>query len=102
MKYSVWSHNRKQYDVYEDGRTDGTHAGAPSVVASGKIGVTPEAGTWRLPLTATKIGVSDLPKGRIASRGGIAIGDVDFADPKTLIVAAGIGYVAYLAWRRFR
>ncbi len=100
MIYSVYHHGHRKYDYYQDGRTDGTHAGAPGVLASGKIGVVPEAGAWRLPLTATKIGSGEMPRGRIASRGGVPLLGVSLSDPTTLVIAIGVGYLAYKAWRK--
>lgn len=102
MRYSVYNHASRLYDYYEDRRTDGTHAGAPTVLASGKIGVPPEAGSWRLPMGVRKVGTGEMPRGRIASRGGDALAAVSVSDPKTVAVAIGLGYLAYLAWRKRR
>jgi hypothetical protein len=102
MQYSVYDHGSRLYTYYQDGRTEGTHAGAPSVLASGKIGVPPDAGAWRLPLGAKKVGTGELPRGRIASRGGGPLAAVDLGSPQNMVVAIGVGYLAYLAWRKWR
>jgi hypothetical protein len=101
MIFSVYHHGAKRYDYYEDGRTEGTHAGAPTILATGKIGVIPEAAAWRLPLTAKKIGSGEIPRGRIASRGGGPLAGIELA-PTTVAIGAVLGYLAYRAWRKKR
>ena len=99
MRYSVYNHGTHRYDYYEDSRVEGTHAGAPSGLASGKIGVAPEAGGWRLPMGAKKVGAGEMAKGRIATLRGLPMGAVDFASsPGKLLVLVGVGYLAYRAW----
>lgn len=101
MIYSVYNHGTRRYDYFEDGRTDGTHAGAPPLVASGKkIGVVPEAASWRLPMMAKRVGDGEMPRGRIATRGGVPMGVVNLSDPGTVLLAIGVGYLAYRAWRK--
>lgn len=107
MRYSVYDHGTRVYNYFEDQRPEGTHASAPPKVAlggvatgkQGAIGVVPEAATWRLPWGAKKVGAGPLPKGRIASVGGAAMGDVNLEIPLGFVVALGFGY---LAWRTLR
>ena len=100
MQYSVYNAGTRKYDYYEDGRAETTHAGAPTVLATGKargLGLAPEAATWKLPWGARRTGSGDLPKGRIASTSS-ALGElVEFGPvPLGTVLAAG---AVYLAWR---
>lgn len=92
--YSVYRYGTKSYDYYDDGRPTPTHASSPSKISLGGIGESPEQAAWRLPPGAKKIGSGEMPRGRIASLGGLSSGD-----PVTL---AGLGVLAYFAWRAFR
>jgi hypothetical protein len=96
--YSVWSYPKKEYSYYEGGSPSGTHAGAPPApMTRGEIGAVPEAATWRLPMGARRVGSGPMPRGRIATISGVALGDIG--------ELAGVGIwigVAYLAWRAFR
>lgn len=96
MIYSVYNYGTKSYDYYDDGRPSPTHAGAPPVSATlgDTIGVAPEAAAWRLPIGVTKIGSGSMPRGRVATAGGM--GDVDAG--RLGMIAIG----AYLAWRLLR
>lgn len=102
MRYSVWNYPLRQYDYYEDGRQPkATHASAPpSKLVRERIGLVPEAATWKLPMDAKKVGTGDLPQGRIASpQGSMAgLGDITVS-VSTLGIAAILGY---LAWRQLR
>lgn len=100
MIYSVYDHRSKHYDYFEDGRSEGTHAGTPAAVASGKIGVVPEAAAWRLPMGARKIGSGPFARGHVASRGAPALAGIDTIWSTNAVVMIGIGYLAYLALRR--
>lgn len=98
MIYSLYSYDRREYDYYDAPGPAGTHAGAPPrpLIASGTV--SPEAGAWKLPMGAKKIGRGALPKGRIASSSsGLGLGDL--SESMSLPIVLG---VAYLAWRFFR
>ncbi len=100
MIFSVYDHRAKRYDYFEDGRSEGTHAGTPAGVASGKIGVVPEAAAWRLPVAARKVGSGAFARGHVASRGAPAMAGIDTIFHANAVVMLGIGYLAYLALRR--
>lgn len=102
MIYSVYDHRTRRYDYYEDGRNGGTHSGTPPAVASGKIGVVPEAAAWRLPAAASKTGSGDMPRGRVASRGMPALSGIDTIWQANAVVMIGLGYLAYLVLKRSR
>ncbi len=96
MKFSVYNYGSKSYDYYDDGKPSSTHAGAPPYTQlAGTIGKTPEGAAWRLPVGAKKVGSGELPRGRIASLGGISSGS-DVVKYGVLAVAA------YFAWRHLR
>lgn len=93
MIYSVWNTATRAYDYFEaPTSSSATHAGAPpkSLVAS-SLGATPEQAAWSLPVSAKKVGSGELPRGRIASRGG------ELAGIPTTWILIGIG--AILWWR---
>jgi hypothetical protein len=96
MRYSVYDYNRHVYDYYEAPGAGGTHAGSPPAPRGvGEIGATAERSSWKLPMTARKVGSGYLPQGRIASLDG-ADGTLD---PVTVIAYA---VIAYIAWRALR
>lgn len=70
--FSVYNYNTKVYDYYEGRGPGGTHAGTPPVSGGHALGATPEQAAWRVPPGAVKIGSGPLPRGRIATRGGVA------------------------------
>lgn len=90
--YSVYDYTRKVYDYYEGSGPGGAHAGAPLVGSLGGIGATPEQAAWSLPAGARKVGSGELPKGRIASLGGL--------ETQPAIVKLGLAALAaYAAWK---
>lgn len=97
MIYSVFKYGPALYDYYEAAGSSATHAGAPPAPMRGTIGAVPEAATWRLPMGARKIGSGPLPRGRIASTGSPALGDL--GELAGIGIWIGLGYVA---WRTFR
>jgi hypothetical protein len=98
--YSVYRHTQRVFDYYEAPGPSGTHATAPPApLASGKLGAPPEAATWRLPIGARKIGSGPYARGRIASMGGVALGEIATGDLAVVGIAVGVGY---LLWRSLR
>ena len=96
--YSVYSYDRREYDYYEAPGPGGTHAGAPPRPLVARGSVSPEAGTWKLPAGARKVGRGELPRGKIASSAS-AFGLGDLSESLSLPIAIG---AVYLAWRFFR
>lgn len=98
MIFSVYQYGSKSYDYYDDGQPSTTHAGAPPLgsTSSADIGRTPEASAWRVPIGATKIGSGEMPRGRVASMGGVAEGGGG------LVKYGALACAVYLAWRYLR
>jgi hypothetical protein len=96
--YSVYNYDTHAYDYYEGRGPGGTHAGTPPMrKATSDLGASPEQVAWLLPAGARKVGTGDLPKGYIASLGGVeSEGAPDLI--KIGIVAVG----AYLLWKAIR
>lgn len=99
--YSVYDYNTRRYSYYQGSGPGGTHAGAPPISGLvSRAGATVDQAAWKLPMDAKKIGEGDLPKGRIASRGGsISLSDFGGGDAAKLGM---LGLAAYLAWRYLR
>lgn len=99
MRYSVWNPGARAYDYYEAPGLAGTHADAPPrAAAAAELGATPDQAAWPLPVTAIKVGVGDVPQGRIASIGNDAGGVFKIDLPRSLAYAAA----GYLLWRVLR
>jgi hypothetical protein len=98
--YSVYNYDRREYDYFDAPGPKGTHAEAPPkpLLAPTSMGVAPEAATWKLPIGAKRIGSGPMPKGRVASSGGGALGGVV---PEGATVPIAIGLVI-LAMRFFK
>lgn len=103
MRYSVWSYDRQVYDVFDTPETKATHAGSPSrAVFQSSLGATPEQASWTLPPNAMKVGESQLPQGRIATRGGAlgGLGDIDAATGAKIGIVLGVAYFAYRSMKK--
>lgn len=96
--YSVYNYDTHAYDYYEGSGPGGSHAGTPPMrKANSDLGASPEQVAWLLPPGARKVGAGDLPKGYIASLGGVeSEGAADYV--KIGIYAIG----AYLFWKAIR
>ena len=90
--YSTYDYGTKLYTYWDDGKPQPTHVnGAPKVLSFSGIGATVERSAWKVPPGAKKVGVGEMPKGKIAS-----LGEFSSADAPTLgLFAVG----AFLAWR---
>lgn len=99
MRYSVYNYDRRNYDYYDGPGPSGTHASAPPKPIAMGDAVSPEVGTWRLPMGCKKVGSGDLPVGRIASTGAVSsLGDITHQTAMPIIAFAA----AYFAWRYLR
>lgn len=95
MIFSVYNIDTKRYDYLEGRGPSGTHAGPPPItLGRSPLGATPEQAAWRVPAGTVKVGEGELPKGRVAGRGGFAIGG---GARLGLMIGA-----AYVAWRILR
>lgn len=100
MIYSVYNYNRRSYDYYEGPGPSGTHAEAPSRPLLAGPSSSPEKATWSLPIGAKKIGMGDMPKGRIASAPSLAgFGDYSLSS-KAVALTVGVIAAVFLAGRR--
>lgn len=90
--YSTYDYGTKLYTYWDDGKPQPTHTtGSPKVLAMGGIGATVERSAWKVPADAKKVGVGELPKGKVASLGDFASSDIPTLG---LLVIGG-----FLAWR---
>jgi hypothetical protein len=96
MIYSVWNQGRGQYSYYAapDGNPT-ANAPAPKHIRPGTLGVTPTQASWPLPTGAKLVGHGDHPRGRVATRGGLAGFDIK-KDWATLAIA---GLAAWVLWK---
>ena len=76
--YSVMNTRSRQYDYYDDGKTEPWHTGKPvQPSAASSLGAVPEEAAWRLPSGAKYIGSGETAKGHVASSSrGIGLGDI--------------------------
>lgn len=97
--YSTYDYTTKLYTYWEGAGPGGTHAGAPPIRAHKPLGASPDQASWLLPVGARKVGTGALPRGRIATIGGGALGDIGESSTGKIALLAG---AAYLAWRYLR
>lgn len=97
MIYSVWNQAERRYDYYAtpDKQKTANTPKARHIRPAHALGVPPEAAAWPLPAGARLIGHGDYARGRIASRGGQALGflPVDISLNKILLL-----FGAWVAW----
>jgi hypothetical protein len=102
--YSVWNPNHAGFDYYE-GEADlreGVIAPTPSLPSGGRLGLTPEQASRRLPSGAKFIGKGQTPMGMIATRNGgsAAMGDFLGLETGTLFKAALLVGGGWYIWTR--
>lgn len=101
MIYSVWNRAACRYDYYQTSEAATTHAPAPTHVRARGLGATPDEAGWPLPAGAALVGHGDLPRGRIARRGGaLALGNTDASGPMIALAALGAGL--YVLWEELK
>lgn len=98
MIYSVYNYTTRTYDYYEGSGPKGAHAGKPPLtLVRSALGATPEQAAWKVPADAKKVGEGQMPKGRVATLGGLS-GMTEDSVSSLLVVGA----LGYLAWRILR
>lgn len=105
MMYSVWNQVRGGFDYYEDAKALPTvNAERPSHLIARTLGSTVEQAAWPLPSDAKPVGHGQVPVGRIARAGGVALGDSEESSwfRVGLLVAAGALAMRVLRPRRGR
>lgn len=106
MKYSVYNFGKGAFDYYEDARQNHSlNAPKPSHLVSRTLGSTVEQASWPLPSDARLTGSGPVAVGRVASRGGGALGDAVLGSPlgkAAALLAAAILAYKYLVPRRRR
>ena len=93
MTYSVWNGALKRYDYYEDRLAD-KYGEAPSPNLPKKTVASTQA-AWTLPADATPVGSGTVAKGRVATRGGSALGDFSLEGiltPQNIMLAVAAWY----------
>ena len=98
MIYSVWNQGALAYDYYETPELNGkVNAPSPKHLSQAKLGLTVRQAAWPLPSSAVPRGRGALPEGRIAIRGGDALGDISLSSAAVMV---GVGLVViYLVTR---
>lgn len=102
MMYSVWNQHERRYDYYRSSeRDDNVNAPAPKHLGSSDHGIPAAQAAWPLPAGAELVGRGDLPRGRIARRGGAPLGALDL-DSSPALKIAGAAAIGYALWRWWR
>lgn len=91
MTISVWRNGA--YDYYE-ASGQGEDPPVPHHLTNSRW-LSPDEAAWNLPFGAKPTGRGALPKGMIASPGGLPLGDFDLSDTKTLVIG-GIALLGLL------
>ena len=104
MRYSVWSFGKGAYDYYEDARQPtAQNAPRPGHLANRTLGSTVDQASWPLPADAKLVGSGSVAIGRVASRGGQALGDTlssPLGKAAALLLSAILAYKYLLPKRR--
>lgn len=78
MIFSVWNQGTRRYDYYESPQPEASaNVEKPRHLRTRKLGSTVTQAAWPLPANARMVGSGDQAHGRIASRGGSALGAAD-------------------------
>lgn len=102
--YSVWNPNHVGFDYFEGeaGLREGVIAPTPALPSGGRLGLTPEEASRRLPAGAKFIGKGPAPRGMIAIRNGghAPMGDFLGIELNTLVKAALLVGGGWLIWTK--
>ena len=99
MTFSVWNQGSRQYDYYVSPNPEtSANVESPSHLRARKLGSTPDQAAWPLPSNARHVGSGKQAHGRVASRGGSALGGV--SDGGMGLVKFGmLLFSGFLVWK---
>lgn len=98
MMFSVWNQGVGAFDYFESGgRQASLNAPKPSHIVSRTLGSTVDQAAWPLPSAAKYVGSGPTAIGRVASRGGRALG-ADDGSMSTVKAVLLLG-AGFLAWK---
>ena len=99
MTFSVWNQGKRAYDYYQSTRPEtSTNVEKPTHLRSRKLGSTVTQAAWPLPADAQLVGSGKQAHGRIASRGGSALGEAGGSE-MNLVKIGMLMFSGFLVWK---